>query len=57
MLTIGFDVGGTNVRGVGLRPGSTEPLAIRRSKTRPNGDVLVFWPGSVVGAIWPPVMP
>jgi glucokinase len=41
MLTIGFDVGGTNVRGVGLRPGSTEPLAIRRSKTRPDGDVLV----------------
>lgn len=41
MLTIGFDVGGTNVRGVGLRPGSTEPLAIRRSKTRPDGDALV----------------
>ncbi len=41
MLTIGFDVGGTNVRGVGLRPGSTEPLAIRRARTRPDGDVLV----------------
>ncbi len=41
MLIIGFDVGGTNVRGVGLRPGSTEPLAIRRSRTRPDGDVLV----------------
>ncbi len=41
MLTIGFDVGGTNVRGVALRPGSTEPLAIRRSRTRPDGDVLV----------------
>lgn len=41
MWTIGFDVGGTNVRGVGLRPGSTEPLSIRRSRTRPNGDILV----------------
>ena len=41
MLTIGFDVGGTNVRGVALRPGSTEPLAIRRARTRPDGDVLV----------------
>lgn len=41
MWTIGFDVGGTNVRGVGLEQGSTEPLAIRRSKTRPDGDVLV----------------
>lgn len=41
MLTIGFDVGGTNVRGVVLRPGSTEPLAIRRARTRPDGDVLV----------------
>ena len=41
MLTIGFDVGGTNVRGVVLRPGSTEPLAIRRSRTRPDGDILV----------------
>ena len=41
MLTIGFDVGGTNVRGVVLRPGSTEPLAVRRSRTRPDGDVLV----------------
>lgn len=41
MWTIGFDVGGTNVRGVGLRPGSTEPLSIRRSRTRPDGDVLV----------------
>jgi glucokinase len=41
MWTIGFDVGGTNVRGVGLRPGSIEPLAIRRARTRPDGDVLV----------------
>ncbi len=41
MLVIGFDVGGTNVRGVALRPGETEPLAIRLSKTRPDGDVLV----------------
>jgi len=41
VLVIGFDVGGTNVRGVALRPGETEPLAIRRSRTRPNGDVLV----------------
>ena len=41
MLVIGFDVGGTNVRGVALRPGETEPLAIRRSRTRPDGDVLV----------------
>lgn len=41
MLTIGFDVGGTNVRGVALRPGSTEPIAIRRGRTRPDGDVLV----------------
>lgn len=39
--TIGFDVGGTNVRGVALSPGSTEPLAIRRSRTRPDGDILV----------------
>lgn len=39
--TIGFDVGGTNVRGIGLRPGSIEPLAVRRSRTLPNGDVLV----------------
>lgn len=41
VLTIGFDVGGTNVRGVVLRPESTEPLAIRRSHTRPDGDALV----------------
>jgi glucokinase len=41
VLIIGFDVGGTNVRGVALRPGSTEPLAIRRTKTLPDGDVLV----------------
>ena len=41
MLIVGFDVGGTNVRGVALRPGTTEPLAIRRGRTRPNGDVLV----------------
>ena len=41
MLIIGFDVGGTNVRGVALRPGASEPLAIRRSRTRPDGDVLV----------------
>ncbi len=41
MWTIGFDVGGTNVRGVGLRPGSVEPLSIRRSRTRPDGDILV----------------
>ena len=41
MLIIGFDVGGTNVRGVALRPGGSEPLAIRRARTRPDGDVLV----------------
>ena len=41
MLIIGFDVGGTNVRGVALRPGASEPLAIRRARTRPDGDVLV----------------
>lgn len=41
MLIVGFDVGGTNVRGVALRPGSTEPLAIRRSRTRFRGDLLV----------------
>lgn len=41
MLIIGFDVGGTNVRGVALRQGESEPLAIRRSRTRPDGDVLV----------------
>lgn len=41
MLIIGFDVGGTNVRGVALRPGESEPLAIQRSRTRPDGDVLV----------------
>ncbi len=39
--TIGFDVGGTNVRGLGLRPGSTEPLSSRRSRTQPDGDMLV----------------
>lgn len=41
MLIVGFDVGGTNVRGVALRPGGSEPLSIRRSRTRPDGDVLV----------------
>ena len=41
MLIIGFDVGGTNVRGVALRPGEVEPLATRRARTRPDGDVLV----------------
>lgn len=41
MLLIGFDIGGTNVRGVALRPGETEPLAIRKAKTRADGDVLV----------------
>ncbi len=41
MLIVGFDVGGTNVRGVALRPGESEPLAIRRSRTRPDGAVLV----------------
>ena len=41
MLVIGFDVGGTNVRGVALRPGETEPLAIRRAKTLRDGDALV----------------
>ena len=25
--------------------------------SRPCGEVVVFWPMSVVGAIWPPVMP
>ena len=24
---------------------------------RPSGLVALFWPMSVVGAIWPPVMP
>ena len=24
---------------------------------RPYGEVELFWPISVVGAIWPPVMP
>ena len=41
MLLIGFDIGGTNVRGVALRPGETEPLAIRKAKTRADGDTLV----------------
>lgn len=41
MLIIGFDVGGTNVRGVALRPGRSDPLAIGRARTRPDGDVLV----------------
>lgn len=40
-VIIGFDVGGTNVRGVALHRNSVEPLAIRRAKTRPDGDVLV----------------
>ena len=41
MVAIGFDVGGTNVRGVALEAGSAEPLATLRSKTRADGDVLV----------------
>lgn len=41
MWTIGFDVGGTNVRGVALHEGTVEPIAIRRSRTRPDGDILV----------------
>ena len=41
MLIIGFDVGGTNVRGVALRPGNAKPLAVHRARTRPDGDVLV----------------
>lgn len=40
-MIIGFDVGGTNVRGVALRPGNVEPIAIRRSKTQLDGDALV----------------
>ena len=39
MLTVGFDVGGTNVRGIALRPGSADPIASRRALTRPDGDV------------------
>ena len=41
MVAIGFDVGGTNVRGVILERGSATPLVTRRSKTEANGDVLV----------------
>ena len=41
MVAIGFDVGGTNVRGVALERGSPVPLATRRSKTETDGDVLV----------------
>ncbi len=41
MVAIGFDVGGTNVRGVALERGSATPLATLRSKTEANGDVLV----------------
>ena len=41
MVAIGFDVGGTNVRGVALERGSAVPLATLRSKTRADGDVLV----------------
>ncbi len=41
VLIVGFDVGGTNVRGVALRPGTVEALATRRGRTRPDGDVLV----------------
>lgn len=41
MVAIGFDVGGTNVRGVALEPGSAVPLATLRSKTKADGDVLV----------------
>jgi len=40
-MIVGFDVGGTNVRAVGLRPGSVEPLGIRRGKTVADGDGLV----------------
>jgi len=40
-MIVGFDVGGTNVRAVGLRRGSVEPLAIRRGKTIADGDGLV----------------
>lgn len=41
MVAIGFDVGGTNVRGVALERGSASPLATLRSKTKADGDVLV----------------
>lgn len=41
MVAIGFDVGGTNVRGVALERGSVIPLATMRSTTRADGDVLV----------------
>ncbi len=41
MVAIGFDVGGTNVRGVALERGSATPLATLRSKTEADGDVLV----------------
>lgn len=41
MVAIGFDVGGTNVRGVVLERDSAEPIVTRRSKTEANGDVLV----------------
>ena len=27
------------------------------STSRPSGQVVATWPGIVVGAIWPPVMP
>ena len=41
VVAIGFDVGGTNVRGVALERGSPTPLATLRSKTQADGDVLV----------------
>ncbi len=51
MVAVGFDVGGTNVRGVVLERGSAVPLAIRRSKTEPNGDVLLETIVEVVGLL------
>ena len=41
MVAIGFDVGGTNVRGVALERGSATPLAALASKTKADGDALV----------------
>ena len=40
-MIIGFDIGGTNVRGVAMRPGSAEIECIRRAKTNPGGEAIV----------------
>ena len=44
-------------RRVGRRPRRSAPDGRPSPKSRPSGVVVVTWSSSVVGAIWPPVMP